>query len=426
MTSEYKLVLLVTGIALLGAAWLPHVLRRRALSFPALYVGLGMLLYGIGLPLPDPDPVRHGVVVERITELTVLVALLGAGIRIDTRFGWRRWNVTWRLLGIAMPFTMLAGWLLGMEVLGYTFATAALLGAVLAPTDPVLASDLQVSGPGEGGEDPVRFSLTSEAGLNDALAFPFVGLALALAAAEAGGGMDWAQWIGIDVAWKLGGALLVGWVIGYGLMHLVFRVEREDALSRTGDGLVALAIVLIVYGVAEVLRTYGFLAVFVAALVIRHHEYEHAYHGILNVFAEQCERLLMALLLIGLGGAVVDGVLGALTWREWLVAIAVVAVVRPLGGWLCLLGTPLRQRERWAIAVFGVRGIGSFYYLAYAFNHGDFDAQRSLWGVVTLVVLLSILLHGLTAKPVMSQLDRWRAYRRARRPRPVEAATRVD
>ena len=191
--SEYKLVLLVTGIALLGAAWLPHVLKRRALSFPALYVGLGVLLYAIGLPLPDPDPIQHGVVVERITELTVLVALLGAGIRIDTRFGWRRWGVTWRLLGIAMPITILAGWLLGMELLGYGFATAALLGAVLAPTDPVLASDLQVGGPGEGGEDPVRFGLTSEAGLNDALAFPFVWLAIAIAAAGSGGDIDWAR-----------------------------------------------------------------------------------------------------------------------------------------------------------------------------------------------------------------------------------------
>ncbi|HET9482470.1 MAG TPA: cation:proton antiporter, partial [Xanthomonadales bacterium] len=318
--SEYKLVLLVTGIALLGAAWLPHVLKRRALSFPALYVGLGVLLYAIGLPLPDPDPIQHGVVVERITELTVLVALLGAGIRIDTRFGWRRWGVTWRLLGIAMPITILAGWLLGMELLGYGFATAALLGAVLAPTDPVLASDLQVGGPGEGGEDPVRFGLTSEAGLNDALAFPFVWLAIAIAAAGSGGDIDWARWLGIDVVWKLGGALVVGWAIGYGLMHLVFRFAREEALSRTGDGLVALAIVLIVYGVAEVLHTYGFLAVFVAAVVIRHHEHSHEYHGVLNTFAEQVERMLMALLLIALGGAVAGGVLGALTWREWTAA----------------------------------------------------------------------------------------------------------
>ena len=414
--SNYALVLLVTGIALLGAAWLPHLLAKRALTFPVVYVGLGLLLYAVGLPLPDTDPVRHGVVVERLTEITVLVALLGAGIRIDTRFGWRRWSVTWRLLAVAMPATILAGAWLGSSVLGYGFATAALLGAVLAPTDPVLASDLQVHGPGEGGEDPVRFGLTSEAGLNDALAFPFVWLAIAFAAEAAGGGtgIDWGRWLGFDVAWRIGGAIVVGWTIGYGLMHLLFRVEREDAPSRTGDGLVALAIVLIVYGVAEVLRTYGFLAVFLAALVIRHHEREHAYHGILELFAEQCERLLMALLLIGLGGAVAGGVLDALTWREWVVALLIVAIVRPLVGWISLLGSTLRQRERWTIAVFGVRGIGSFYYLAFALNHGAFDRERSLWAVVTLVVLLSILLHGMTAKPVMAQLDRWRAYRRGR------------
>ena len=207
---------------------------------------------------------------------------------------------------------------------------------------------------------------------------------------------------------------MVGWAIGYGLMHLVFRFAREEALSRTGDGLVALAIVLIVYGVAEVLHTYGFLAVFVAAVVIRHHEHSHEYHGVLNTFAEQVERMLMALLLIALGGAVAGGVLGALTWREWAAAIAVVALVRPFAGWICLSGSPLAQRERWAIEVFGVRGIGSFYYLAFAYNHGDSSEQHSFWAVVTLVVLLSILLHGLTAKPVMKQLDRWRRYGRRR------------
>lgn len=415
----YKFVLLLTGIALLGAAWLPHLLRRRALSFPIIYVGLGALLYVPNLPLPDPDPIVHGEIVERVTELTVLVALLGAGIRIDTRFSWRGWHTTWRLLLVAMPLTILAGGWLGMHVLGYSLAAAALLGAVLAPTDPVLASDIQVDAPGHGGEDPVRFSLTSEAGLNDALAFPFVWLAIGLAVAAADGtAMDWTAWWTTDVAWRLLGALGVGWLVGYGLMHVVFRIEREDAISRSSDGLTALAIVLIVYGVAELLHTYGFLAVFVAAVVIRQYELEHEYHATLNLFAEQCERLLMALLLIGFGGALAIGVLGTLTWREWTVALAVVFVARPLAGWLCLLGSGLRQRERWAIAMFGVRGIGSFYYLAFAFNHARFDERESLWAVVSLVVLLSVCVHGLSAKPTMRWLDYWRVrrlrHRRAR------------
>ncbi|CAA9302040.1 MAG: NhaP-type Na+/H+ and K+/H+ antiporters [uncultured Lysobacter sp.] len=411
---SYKFILLLTGVALLGAAWLPHLLKQKALSFPVAYVALGALLYLPQLPLPPPDPVQNSVIVERFTELTVLVALLGAGIRIDTQFNWRRWHLTWRLLGIAMPITIAGGVLLGQHVMGYSLAAAALLGAVLAPTDPVLAADIQVSAPGEGGEDPVRFSLTSEAGLNDGLAFPFVWLAIAMAnAASNGTQVDWAHWWGMDVAWRLLGGLGVGWAVGYGLMHLLFRVERDDVLSRTSDGLTALAIILIVYGIAELLHVYGFLAVFVAAVVIRHYEREHEYHNTLNLFAEQCERLLMALLLIGFGGALATGILGTLSWREWAVALVIVLVVRPLGGWVCLLGSGLANSERWAIAMFGVRGIGSFYYLAFAFNHAEFAERDSLWSVVALVVLLSVLIHGLSAKPVMNRLDRWRELQRA-------------
>jgi sodium/hydrogen antiporter len=411
----YKLVLLVAGSALLGAAWLPHLLRRRALSFPILYVALGALLYSVGLPLPDAKPLNNGPAIERLTELTVLVALLGAGIRIDTRFTWRGWRATWHLLAFGMPLTIVGGWLIGQHWLGYSLAGAVLLGAVLAPTDPVLASDLQVGAPHEGQEDPVRLTLTSEAGLNDALAFPFVWLAVAVATAGALGGVDWGRWVALDVAWRLLGAVGVGWLVGYLLMHVVFRIERDDALSRTGDGLTALAIILIVYGIAELLHTYGFLAVFVAAVVIRNYEHGHDYHATLNLFAEQCERLLIALLLIGFGGALATGLLAPLGWREWVAAFAVVLVLRPLGGWVCLWGTPLSGRERWAVATFGVRGIGSFYYLAFAFNHAEFDEPARLWAFVGLVVLLSVLLHGMTAKPVMRQLDRWRERLRFRR-----------
>jgi hypothetical protein len=152
----YKLVLLVAGAALLGAAWLPHLLKRRALSFPIVYVGLGALLYSTGLPLPDPQPTANSAAIERLTELTVLVALLGAGIRIDTRFTWRGWRATWHLLAFGMPLTILGGWMIGQHWLGYSLAGAVLLGAVLAPTDPVLASDLQVGAPNEGGSHSPR------------------------------------------------------------------------------------------------------------------------------------------------------------------------------------------------------------------------------------------------------------------------------
>lgn len=412
---SYKLALTLVGLALLGAAWLPHLLKRQPLTFPMFYVGVGVALYALPLPLPPADPVRFPVIAEHLTELAVLVALVGAGLRIDTVFGWRRWRLTWRLLAITMPLTILAGALLGQHWLGYGIAAAMLLGAALAPTDPVLASDVQVHAPGKGGEDPVRFALTSEAGLNDGLAFPFVWLAVALAVAAASGDpMQWQRWLLLDALWRVLAGTGIGWLLGYALMHLIFRSERSPRISASSDGLTALAITLLVYGVAELCGGYGFLAVFVAALVVRQHERNHEYHTTLNLFAEQCERLLMALLLILFGGALFGGLLGTPSLREWGFALAFVLVVRPLAGWLGLAGSGLPRRERWTIAVFGVRGIGSLYYLAFAINHAHFPEAERLWSVVSLVVLLSILLHGISAKPVMGWLDGRRRKRASR------------
>lgn len=406
----YKLMLALAGLALLGAAWLPHALKRNPLTFPMLYVGAGIGLYLLPLPLPPADPFAYPQIIEKLAELTVLVALVGAGLRIDTPFGWRRWRLTWRLLGIAMPLCILAALLLGQHLLGYGLAAAVLLGAVLAPTDPVLASDVQVAPPGEGKEDPVRFGLTSEAGLNDGLAFPFVWLAIALAVAASGSEpMSWSRWLALDVAWRVMGGVAIGWAVGYGLMHVIFRGDRDTAVSSSSDGLTALAITLFVYGVAELCHAYGFLAVFVAAVVIRQYERHHEYHTTLNSFAEQCERLLTAGLLILFGGAIALGILGGLTWQECVFAAVFVLLVRPIAGWWSLLGTGLPRRERWAIAVFGVRGIGSIYYIAFALNHAEFGNGPELWRVVVLIVLLSILVHGLSAKHAMAWLDRWRA-----------------
>ena len=404
----YKFAILLVGLALLGAAWVPHLVKRNPLTLPILYVALGALVYTLPLPLPPADPVRYPALTERLAELAVLAALVGVGLRIDTRFGWRRWSLTWRLLGITMPLTILAGLWLGQAWLGYSLAAAMLLGAVLAPTDPVLAGDVQVHGPGEGGEDPVRFALTSEAGLNDGLAFPFVWLAVALALASGESPLDWGRWLALDVLWRVLGGVGIGLLLGYALMHLIFRSRGQMSLSRTGEGLTALAITLIVYGIAELCHAYGFLAVFVAALVIRQLERDHDYHGVLDSFAQQLEKLLMSVMLLLLGGSLASGVLAALTWEGAVFAAVFVLGVRPLAGWIGLWGAPVSRGDRWAIAVFGVRGIGSLYYLAFAMNHAYFRDARELWAVVVMVVVLSILLHGLTASGVMAWLDRRR------------------
>lgn len=401
----YELTLGLMGMVLIGATWLPHLLKQRVLSFPIVYVGLGFLLYQIPLPFPDPDPIRLGSETERLTELVVLIALVSAGLRIDTPIGWKRWNPAWRLLGIAMPLCILAGAALGYWLMGLGLASACLIGAVLAPTDPVLAADVQVGPPGQGKEDPVRIALTSEAGLNDGLAFPFVWFAIALAGASAGD-FEWvARWAWLDLLYRTGAGIVIGWGLGYLLMFLIFRVESSTRISQTEDGLAVLGITLLVYGVTEVVGGYGFLAVFVAALAIRHYERSHKFHDTLTLFAEQCERLLMTAVLLLFGGALADGVLDALGWQGMLFGLVFVLLVRPLAGMISMTGSTLPWRERLAVSGFGVRGIGSFYYLAFALGQAQFPMHRQLWSTVCYVVLLSILVHGLAATSIMGYLD---------------------
>ncbi|MCW8087350.1 cation:proton antiporter [Sabulicella glaciei] len=293
-------------------------------------------------------------------------------------------------------------------MLGFGLATALLLGAALASTDPVLAGDVQVGPPRSGEEDEVRFTLTAEAGLNDGLSFPFVNLAVAAAAHGSLPGPWLLDWAADDVAWKLGAGLAVGLGVGWALGWLVFRVPNRAGLSRTGEGFVALGITFLAYSLTELAHGYGFLAVFVAALAVRAAEREHEYHERLHDFVDQTERLLLMVLLVLFGGALAGGLLEALTWEGVAAVVVILFVVRPAAGMASLAGAPQPLGERAAVAFFGIRGIGSFYYLAYALNEERFEAAEELWAVIGFTVLVSILLHGATVTPAMRWLDRRR------------------
>jgi sodium/hydrogen antiporter len=403
---SYELSLLVLGAVVLLAAWLPHLLTGRAITFPMLYIIAGAVLFALPIDLlPNIDPRRHGELAERLTELAVIVALMGAGLKIDRRFSWRGWTPTWRLLAITMPLTIVGVALLGWWAVGLAPASAVLLGAVIAPTDPVLASDVQVHGPGEGGEDPVRFSLTSEAGLNDGLAFPFTNMAIAMAVAGASPRAWWAEWLGIDVVYKIVLGCVGGLAVGWGLGRLLFRTPADGApLARSMQGSLALAATLLAYGSVELIHGYGFIAVFVAAVVMRQTERVQEYHQALHDFIEDIEHWLMAVLLVLLGGASLD-LLTTLSWLGLAVAVAIVVLVRPIAGVIGLLGRDEPWRERAAIGFFGIRGIGSLYYLSYALNEARFEQADELGAIVVTTILLSVVVHGLSTTPVMRYLD---------------------
>ncbi|ADL45749.1 cation:proton antiporter [Micromonospora aurantiaca (nom. illeg.)] len=396
------------GVGALLAGVLPRVLERRPLSMPIAFLGLGMLVFVLPTGLPTPDPLRWPELTTHLTEVGVIVALMGAGLKIDRPLSWARWSSTWRLLAIAMPLCIAAVALLGWWWAGLVPAAALLLGAALAPTDPVLASDVQVGEPTdvEDSEDEVRFALTSEAGLNDGLAFPFVYAAIAIATTGLAPSGWLAEWFAVDVFYKLaagvGGGLLVGWLLG----KLFFRAPSKLRLARHSEGFLALAATFLAYGLVEVIGGYGFLAVFVAARAIRAAERTHEFHSVLHDFAEQVERLLTVLLLLLFGGAVIGGLLAPLTWPAALAGLALVLVVRPLAAWLSLRGAPGRPAEHWVISLFGIRGVGSFYYLAYATSKTDFPQADLVWATVGLVVVVSVVAHGIAATPVMQLLDR--------------------
>jgi NhaP-type Na+/H+ or K+/H+ antiporter len=409
----YIVVLAGFGAVVLLTAWLPMLLKELPLSLPIFCVALGMAIFSVPqVPGVAPHPQEHLEITERLTEFVVIIALMGAGLKLDRALAWATCALTWRLLGIAMPLTIAALAVLAYALLGLSAAAAILLAACLAPTDPVLASDVQVGPPGEGLEDEVRFTLTSEAGLNDGLAFPFVNLAIAIALASQTGEPWLLHWLSVDVFWKLAAGLVAGWIVGRVLGWLTFRLPNRAKLSRTGDGFVALGITCLAYGLTEMIHGYGFLAVFVAALGLRAAERHSKYHEKLHDFTEQLERLTMMILLVLFGGAITGGGLfQAISFEVVVYALLAIFIVRPLCGWISLLGRDQCFDEKAVISFFGIRGLGSAYYLAYGLGHAKFEQPDLLWSTTGLIVLISILLHGVTVTPVMRYLDRQRQKR---------------
>jgi sodium/hydrogen antiporter len=395
--SSIHVLLAAFGVAIILAYWLPRFFSGREPAAYALLIGLGWAIFGWipGMasalsPLDSPKPW------EFASELCVLFGLFGVGLRIDRVAGLARWGPTIRLLALGMPLTILGVALLGWAIGGLTVAAALLLGSVLSPTDPVLASDVQVGRPTEGGEHPVRFTLTTEAGLNDGLAFPFVHLSLALAAAAALTPDELGVWALRDVAYRIVVGAACGVAIGWALGKVLFDVPRENALAKSEAGVFALAGVFVAYGLTELAEGYGFVAAFVSGLTLRRAESDHAFHVRLHDFSETLEHALTAIILIGLGAAL-PALLKGLDTPGALIGLGLIFLVRPAVGALALWRCRLRLRERAVVAFYGVRGVGSVYYLSYAGAHMALPNEAQLWAITAFTVLLSTVVHGFSA-----------------------------
>ncbi|SFP49375.1 hypothetical protein [Tranquillimonas alkanivorans] len=403
-----QIAYLVIGFGLLALTLRPALTRYSWANLPLFYVLLGVGMALAGLPTLDPRLSQvQSAVVEHASELIVIVSLSGVGLAIDSRMTWHNWRAGFRLLLIAMPLTIACVYGLGVTLLGLGAAASMLLAASLAPTDPVLARSVQVGPPG-GKETPMQVALTAEAGMNDGLAFPFVYLAITLAGLSAAAGPgDWAWgWLGYDVLYRVVAGWALGWACGMLISRLVFSPWGDARQGAWNSLAVMLSATLLAYGVAETLDAYGFLAVFAAARAgrsnargtedDRYHEFAH--HG-----AEQFESILLVLLLLWFGMFVGSGALEGLTWEELAFAVLLIFVIRPLAGLLSLVGDPCDALSRRKVAFFGIRGMGTIFYVAYGLNAADIPHGGIIWRVVALCILLSIVVHGFASSVVVHE-----------------------
>ncbi|WP_036678967.1 cation:proton antiporter [Daejeonella oryzae] len=403
----YILSISIIGFAALAMAWMPSITEKIKISYSIIFVILGGVLYSVFKGLPDPLPTSPGNknYAIHITEMMVIISLMGTGLKIDDPFSFKGWATPFRLITITMLLCIGILTALGMYALNFPIATALLLGAALAPTDPVLAADVQVGPPLQNEKENTRFSLTAEAGLNDGMAFPFTWLAIVLALTVQGNSPDIFKWVYYDLIYRTIAGIACGYLFGKALAWLTLDIPGKKFFLKTKDGFVAISATLLVYGITELIHGYGFIAVFVTAITIRNYELHHKYHLKLHSFTDQIERILLAVVLILFGGMLVSGILKPLTWEMALVSLVFIFIIRPLTGYLALTGTNLHFKEKLAISFFGIKGIGSFYYLAFAVSAASFTNVDELWAMISFVVLISILIHGFTATLTMKKIE---------------------
>ncbi len=460
------------GVLLVGMALTATLVGRLPISSSIIYLGLGAALSPLWLNVAALDALEFPLALERLAEFVVVLSLFTSGLKMGA--GWRdgRWGPPVRLAVGSMVITVALLTAAGHWVLGLPVAAAVLLGAILAPTDPVLAAEVQVEHAGD--RDRLRFALTGEAGLNDGTAFPFVMLALGMLGLHDLGELGW-RWIAVDVVWAVAIGVSMGAAVGWALGKLVLYLRRTHGEALGMDEFLALGTIALSYGLALQAHGYGFLAVFAAAFVLRQVERRETAlaasgsagamnaqggvntdpglkaeaalihpdeavashsespeprhdanpasqaavdavqapaflaHAMLR-FNEQIESIgeVIAVLVVGM-------LLWTVEWRIELVLFIAVAllVVRPVAVLLGLAGSRSGKMQRGLIAWFGIRGIGSIYYLMYAVNHGLPERMAADLTTVTLaVIFVSIVVHGVSVTPLIG------LYNRSRRRRP--------
>lgn len=407
--NEHYLVLASLGFATLVMAWLPSISKKIKISFPIILILLGFFLYFIGAPLSWPDPLWSDISLMYFSELIVIIALMGAGLKIGSVFSFSSWKRPLLLVFVTMPISIAAAYFLGVYFLALSVPSALLLAAVLAPTDPVLAAEVQLEEPTreEEPEDKRKFTLTTEAGLNDGMAYPFTYLAVMVAQAGGWAALNFSDWFWDKLLLKVIIGIILGVIIGRLIGYLLDRLHVVTGI-KTFDGFVSLSLTFMTYGITEILHGYGFLAVFFVGLTLRYYErISGDYKTKMHDFIHEIERLLLTVWVILFGGSILNGILSLTDWKGILFAFSFVFIIRPLAGLIGLIGVNDPIRTKLAISFLGIRGIGSIFYLAWAFiQYDDFESKNEIYGITFYVILISIVIHGFTAPRIIAHFDK--------------------
>jgi NhaP-type Na+/H+ or K+/H+ antiporter len=435
MTTSFALWALVAGVLLIAMAFIGTWVERMPLSPAMLYLGAGFALGPSGAGMLLPDPKAYSPLLERLAETAVLISVFVTALRISVPLKDRRWRLPISLATVAMIATIALIAAVGVAWLALPLGAAILLGAILAPTDPVLASDVQLDDPRD--RDLLRFSLSGEAGLNDGAALPLVLLGMGLLGLHELGAVG-GQWLLVDVVWGVGGGLGIGWLLGAWVSTLILHLRTRHGHAIGLNEFLALGLIALVYGIALLAHASGFLAVFAAGLALPRmrpaqesgarprlpiamtpgagaeieiaeaaapasatHPVKapaHMAQAVLS-FDEQLERFAEIAMVLAVGAMFSYAVIPASAL--WFVPLLLL-VIRPIS--ILVAGAPAMSSRAQLplIAWFGIRGIGSVYYLLYAVNRGLPDAVApTVIGLTLVTVVTSIVVHGVSIPPLM-------------------------
>lgn len=404
--SSYYIALACLGFAISLMAFIPVYSKKLKITYIIPLLLMGILMYIFKVPLPWPEPLWDFKIGKIITEVIVIISLMTAGLKIGTNYNLTDWKKPFALILITMPLFMVAVFLISKYILGLSNVLSLLLAAVLVPTDPVLANEMQLEEHQDLKEKNtgLRFTLTAEAGINDGVAFPFIFLAILYSQASSFSAIDWPYFLSYYVVYKIIVGSIIGCAIGYVYSYFAHRHNKKDKQNIL-SGFIALALTFLSYGVGEIFHGYGFISVFCSGIFMQYFSKKRKQDRIKNTmlhYVEETEKMLVAIWTIFFGGAIMSGILNYTDFTGIIISLVIVLLIRPITGYLAMLTTNFNWHKKFAIGFFGIKGIGSFFYLSFALIHGNFEGYEELIGIVSYVILFSIIIHGLTSLRVIN------------------------